>query len=56
MKLQHPHRLPETLTRKEIDPLVKVAVEMRKRVTDQLAKMLPAEFGAVDYRYTLMEE
>ena len=56
LKLQHPHRSPETLTRKEIDPLVKVAVEMRQRVTDQLAKMLPAEFGAVDYRYTLTQE
>ena len=56
LKLQHPHRLPETLTRKEIAPLVEIAVEMRQRVTDQLAKMLPAEFGAVDYRYTLMEE
>ena len=56
LKLLHLHRSPETLRRKEIGPLVEVAVEMRKRVTDQLAKMLPAEFGAVDYRYTLMEE
>jgi ATP-dependent Lon protease len=56
LKLQHPHRSPETLTRKEIAPLVEIAVEMRKRVTDQLAKMLPAEFGAIDYRYTLTQE
>jgi predicted ATP-dependent Lon-type protease len=32
-----------------------MAVEMRQRVTDQLAAMLPAEFGAVDYRYELMD-
>jgi len=38
------------------DHLVKVAVEMRKRVTDQLAKMLPTVFGAVDYSYTLAQE
>ena len=56
LKLQHPHRSPETLMREEIGPLVAVAVEMRKRVTDQLAKMLPAEFGAIDYSYTLAQE
>jgi predicted ATP-dependent Lon-type protease len=49
LKLLHPHRSPETLKREEIAPLVELAVEMRKRVTDQLAKMLPAEFSAVDY-------
>jgi predicted ATP-dependent Lon-type protease len=42
--------------REEIVPLAEIAVEMRKRVTDQLAKMLPAEFGSVDYRYTLAQE
>ena len=56
LKLLHPHRVPDTLRREEIAPLAEIAVEMRKRVTDQLAKMLPAEFGAVDYRYALMEE
>jgi ATP-dependent Lon protease len=56
LKLQHPHRSPETLMREEIGPLVEVAVEMRKRVTDQLAKMLLAEFGAVDYSYTLAQQ
>jgi ATP-dependent Lon protease len=56
LKLLHPHRSPEALTRKEIAPLVEIAVEMRARVTDQLAKMLPAEFGSVDYRFTLTQE
>jgi predicted ATP-dependent Lon-type protease len=53
LKLLHPHRSPEALRREEIAPLAEIAVEMRKRVTDQLAKILPAEFGSVDYRYTL---
>ena len=51
LKLLHPHRSPEALKREEIAPLVELAVEMRKRITDQLAKMLPAEFSAVDYGY-----
>jgi ATP-dependent Lon protease len=56
LKLLHPHRSPDTLVREEIALVVKVAVEMRKRVTDQLAKMLPAEFGSVDYQYSLTPE
>jgi ATP-dependent Lon protease len=55
LKLLHPHRTPETLQREEIEPLVQIAVEMRKRVTDQLAKILPAEFSAVDYKFGLSE-
>jgi ATP-dependent Lon protease len=55
LKLLHPHRTPETLTREEIEPVVRVALEMRKRVTDQLAVMLPAEFGSVDYRFSIKQ-
>lgn len=55
LKLLHPHRSPETLSHDEIAPLVEVGVEMRKRVTDQLAVILPSEFSAVDYRYSLAE-
>ena len=32
-----------------------MAVEMRKRVTDQLAKILPTEFSGVEYIYTVKE-
>jgi ATP-dependent Lon protease len=53
LKLLHPHRTPETLTRQEIEPIIAAALEMRKRVTDQLAIMLPAEFGSVDYRFEI---
>ncbi|HOC57647.1 MAG TPA: BREX system Lon protease-like protein BrxL [Verrucomicrobiota bacterium] len=51
LKLLHPHRSPETVEREAIAALVETAVEMRKRVTDQLAKILPAEFSAVEYGY-----
>jgi ATP-dependent Lon protease len=51
LKLLHPHRSPESLEPQEIVPLVELAVEMRKRVTDQLAVMLPAEFKSVEYVY-----
>ena len=53
LKLLHPHRTPDTLTREDIDPCMAVAVEMRKRVTDQLAKILPTEFTNVQYGFKL---
>jgi ATP-dependent Lon protease len=55
LKLLHPHKSPETLSREEIEPLVEIAVEMRKRVTDQLAVMLPSEFGSVDYQFSIKQ-
>ena len=55
LKLLHPHRSPDTITREELVPLLDVAVEMRKRVTDQLAKILPAEFTGVEYGYKVKE-
>lgn len=53
LKLLHPHRSPDTILREELLPLVETAVEMRKRVTDQLAKILPSEFTGVEYGYTV---
>ncbi len=53
LKLIHPHRTSEELTEVEIAPLMEFAVEMRKRTTDQLAKLMPSEFSHVDYRYRL---
>jgi ATP-dependent Lon protease len=53
LKLLHPHRSPDTLTDDELVPLLKMAVEMRKRVTDQLAKILPTEFSGTEYIYNL---
>jgi ATP-dependent Lon protease len=53
LKLLYPHRTPGTIAREEIIPLLEMAVEMRKRVTDQLAKILPAEFTRVEYGFEL---
>lgn len=53
LKLLYPHRSPESLEPQEVGPLVELAVEVRKRVTDQLAVMLPTEFKSIQYRYTL---
>lgn len=55
LKLLHPHRSPDTVRREEIASLVETAVEMRKRVTDQLAKILPVEFSGVEYGYKMKE-
>jgi predicted ATP-dependent Lon-type protease len=54
LKLLHPHRSPDTLTSEEISPLTEMAVEMRQRVTDQLAKILPTEFSGIQYGFKLM--
>jgi predicted ATP-dependent Lon-type protease len=34
-------------------PMLEMAVEMRKRVTDQLAKILPAEFTGIQYGFEM---
>ena len=46
-------RSPEELTANEMAPLIEFAVEMRKRTTDQLAKLLLPEFSRWDYAYRL---
>lgn len=55
LKLLHPHRSPDSVTREELVPLLEIAVEMRKRVTDQLARMLPAEFAHIEYGFKVRE-
>jgi len=55
LKLLHSHRSPDTITREELMPLLDVAVEMRKRVIDQLAKILPAEFTGGEFGYRVKE-
>ena len=49
LKLIYPHRIPESMTRDEIAPLLAFSVEMRKRVIDQLAVIRPEEFRGVDF-------
>ena len=53
LKLLYPHRAPDTLTKDELVPLVEIGVEMRKRVTDQLARILPTEFEGIQYGYAI---
>ena len=55
LKLLHPHRSPDSISRGELVPMLETAIEMRKRVTDQLAKMLPAEFAQVEYGFKVRE-
>lgn len=56
LKLLHPHRTPDELSEEEIRPIIELALEMRKRVTDQLAKVLPTEFSHVEYSYELRNQ
>jgi ATP-dependent Lon protease len=56
LKLLHPHRTPDSLVSDEIQPLMEVAVEMRQRVTDQLAKILPTEFTNTPYAFKLARQ
>ncbi len=53
LKLLYPHRTPDDLRQEEIAPIVEIAAEMRKRTTDQLAKVLPTEFSHVNFAYSL---
>jgi ATP-dependent Lon protease len=55
LKLLYPHRTPDSLQSAELAPLLQAAVEMRKRVTDQLGVILPKEFSEVDYHCELAE-
>lgn len=52
LKLLCPHRTPDDLKLEEIRGAVEMAVEMRKRVTDQLAVMLPGEFASVTFEHS----
>jgi ATP-dependent Lon protease len=55
LKLLYPDRTPGRLRREEIWPIIEIAVEMRKRVTDQLGVISPAEFKEVAYTCRVKE-
>lgn len=44
LKLLYPHFEPNEVPERAMEPIMRFAVEMRKRVVDQLAVMKPAEF------------
>jgi ATP-dependent Lon protease len=47
IKLLFPHRGPETIKEHELAPCLALANESRQRILDQLAVILPGEFGGV---------
>lgn len=53
LKIIFPHRDVETVERAELTTCLEVAVELRKRVLDQLARIAPSEFKepALEYRW-----
>jgi ATP-dependent Lon protease len=54
LKLLYPHRRsPDSLSPLELAGVLELAGEMRKRVTDQLAVILPAEYSNVVYAFEL---
>jgi predicted ATP-dependent Lon-type protease len=54
LKLIYPHRQnPDSLKAEEVKWVMDFGVEMRKRVTDQLAVILPTEYANVAYGFTL---
>ena len=44
LKLLYPHRTPENIEPEELQFCLELAVEMRRRVTDQLRVIAPKEF------------
>ena len=57
LKLLYPHRKePSEHISSEIATVIEFAVEMRKRVTDQLAVILPTEYQNVNYAFRVREE
>ena len=51
LKLLHPDLTVDQAKPETIESVVTFAVEMRKRVVDQLATMRPEEFGGGSYEY-----
>ena len=56
LKLLYPHRRePGDIRPEEIRLIIELAIEMRKRVTDQLAVILPTEYQNVVYSFQIRE-
>jgi predicted ATP-dependent Lon-type protease len=51
--LQVSPRSPIALDSEEIHPLMELAVEMRRRVTDRFAKSRPTEFSGIQHGFKL---
>lgn len=55
LKLMFPHKTAETVTPDELRVVLDVAVDLRRRVIEQLAVILPSEFSDVKLFYEIKE-
>jgi ATP-dependent Lon protease len=55
LKLMFPHKTSETITFEELKTVLDVAVDLRERVIQQLAVILPTEFSGVKLSYNIKE-
>lgn len=53
LKLLFPHKTAETIESKDLKTVLDVAVDLRGRVVDQLAVILPSEFSGVKLSYQI---
>jgi ATP-dependent Lon protease len=56
IKLMFPHKTTETIESTELQTVLDMAVDLRQRVLDQLAVILPSEFGGIKLFYKLKGE
>jgi ATP-dependent Lon protease len=49
LKLLYPHLTPDSIPRSAMEEILSLAIEMRKRVVDQLAVIKPSEFSNISY-------
>ena len=53
LKLMFPHKTSETIESSELQKVMDIAVDLRQRVVDQLAVILPSEFRGIKLSYTI---
>lgn len=56
LKLIYPHKMVKTITSDELKVVLDVALDLRKRVVQQLAVISPSEFGGVRLSYEIGEK
>lgn len=51
LKLIYPHRTPEDIEPEELSFCLDLAIEMRRRITDQLRVIAPKEFSQAAFKF-----
>ena len=51
LKLIYPHKTAETIQKDELKQVLDISVDLRQRVVDQLAVILPSEFSGIKLEY-----